>query len=501
MKRSLVVSLAVTVALTIIVFAATLGAGWAPKLGLDLAGGSEVVYKPAHAISSAEMDTTVNVIRNRIDGAGVSGATVDSQGGNVVVQFPGVKNPQALIKLIGTTAQLYFRPVLCGAPAYTKPAKGKSPPTGALPSCGQYATTAASLNVNTTSGLPGNNIPANPAFAPYPDTKNDDPTKTVLLPSDPQSGVQQYPRFVLGPSQLKGTAIASSVAQFDTQNSQWVVSYTLKQVTPWDNVASANFHQYVAIDLDGFVESAPLIQPNDSTFSSFGGKGQISGSFTQASAKTLALQLNYGSLPVKLTVLTQQTVSPTLGKSSLKAGLLAGIGGLLLVLVYTILYYRVLGVVVVTGLLTTAALLWAIVSALGHSSMNLTLDLSGVTGVIVSVGITVDSYIVYFERLKDEARSGRSVRTSVDRSFRGAFRTVLAADLVSLAAAVVLYILAVGTVRGFAFFLGLSTLLDVFTTFFFTRPLVILLGRSTRITEARFIGVARGLALGSETQA
>ncbi len=130
MKRSLVISLVATVAITIIVFAATLGAGWAPKLGLDLAGGSEVVYKPAHSISSAEMDTTVNVIRNRIDGAGVSGATVDSQGGNVVVQFPGVKNPQALIRLIGTTAQLYFRPVLCGAPAFTKPAKGKAAPDG-----------------------------------------------------------------------------------------------------------------------------------------------------------------------------------------------------------------------------------------------------------------------------------------------------------------------------------------------------------------------------------
>ena len=145
MKRSLVISLVVTVTLAIIVFAATLGAGWAPKLGLDLAGGSEVVYKPAHPISSGEMNTTVNIIRNRVDGAGVSGATVDSQGGNVVVQFPGVKDPQALIKLIGTTAQLYFRPVVCGAPVYTPPAKGKSPPTGPLPSCGQYATTAASL--------------------------------------------------------------------------------------------------------------------------------------------------------------------------------------------------------------------------------------------------------------------------------------------------------------------------------------------------------------------
>jgi preprotein translocase subunit SecD len=508
MKRSLVISLVATIVITVVAFGATLAAGWAPKLGLDLAGGSEVVYKPAHPISSGEMDTTVNIIRNRVDSAGVSGATVSSQGGNVVVQFPGVKNPQALIKLIGQTAQLYFRPVLCGAPPYTAPAKGKSPPSGPLPPCNpQYATTAANLRVTpsstATNGYTSNSIPPDPTFASIPSTaaEADNPDQTVLLPADPASGGQQYQRFVLDKASLKGNAIASAQAVFDTTINAWAVSYTLTPTgsAQWDQVAQANFHQYVAIDLDGVVESAPIIQPDQTTFSSFQGKGEISGSFNETTAKNLALQLNYGALPVRLNILTQQTVSPTLGKSSLKAGLAAGIGGLILVLIYTILYYRVLGIVVVTGLLTTAALLWAIVSALGHSSMNLTLDLSGVTGIIVSVGITVDSYIVYFERLKDEARSGRSVRTSVDRSFRGAFRTVLAADLVSLAAAVVLYVLAVGTVRGFAFFLGLSTLLDVFMTYFFTRPLVILLGRSTRITEARGFGVARGLAIGSET--
>ncbi|HXQ90142.1 MAG TPA: hypothetical protein VN768_01220, partial [Acidimicrobiales bacterium] len=294
MKRSLVISLVATVAITIVVFAATLGAGWTPKLGLDLAGGSEVVYKPARTISSGEMDTTVNVIRNRIDGAGVSGATVDSQGGNVVVQFPGVKDPGALIKLIGSTAQLYFRPVLCGAPSYTPPAKGKSPPSGPLPACGEYATTASSLAVNTTSGQPANNIPPNPAFASYPSTTpaDDNPKHTVLLKADPLSGGQQYPRFVLGPSQLPGSAVASASAVFDTSISAWAVSYTLKAVTPWDTVAQENFHQYVAIDLDGLVESAPLIQPQQATFTSFDGKGEISGSFTQATAKTLALELN-----------------------------------------------------------------------------------------------------------------------------------------------------------------------------------------------------------------
>ena len=211
----------------------------------------------------------------------------------------------------------------------------------------------------------------------------------------------------------------------------------------------------------------------------------------------MALALNYGSLPVKLVPQTTQTVSPTLGHSALIAGLGAGLAGLLLVLLYTIFYYRLLGIVVLSGLLITAALLWVIISALGHTSVAPSFDLAGVTGIIVSIGITVDSYIVYFERLKDETRSGRTVRTSVDRGFQSAWRTVLAADLVSLAAAVVLFFVAVGEVKGFAFFLGLSTLLDIFMTYFFTRPLVVILGRNERLTQARRFGISRGLAVGS----
>jgi preprotein translocase subunit SecD len=504
-RRSLTISLFVTIAIAVVAFGATLAAGWTPKLGLDLAGGSEVVYKPAHPISSGQMDTTVNVITNRVDALGVSGATVGSQGGNVVVQLPGLKNPQAVIALIGKTAQLYFRPVLCGAPAQSTvsgPVKAASTP---LPACGpSYETTAANLqvtpNTSAQAGYTTASIGPDPAFAPYPSNTpdNDSPNATVLLSTDPTAGAQQYERFVCGPAELTGASVASAQATF-LNSGTWAVSYTLtSEGSPkWDTVAQQNFHQYVAIDLDALVESAPLIQPTQSSFTSFGGSGQITGNFSEASAKSLALVLNYGSLPVRLNKLTQQTVSPSLGKSSLKAGLVAGIGGLLLVLLYTIVYYRALGVVVVMGLTLTAALLWAIVSALSHSSLNLTLDLAGVTGLIVSVGITVDSYIVYFERLKDETRSGRSLRTSVDRGFQGAFRTVLAADLVSLAAAVVLYLLAVGTVRGFAFFLGLSTLLDIFTTYFFTRPLVIMLGRSSRFSGGGAMGVSRGLAMES----
>jgi preprotein translocase subunit SecD len=196
---------------------------------------------------------------------------------------------------------------------------------------------------------------------------------------------------------------------------------------------------------------------------------------------------------VQLDRQTVQTVSASLGKDSLHAGIAAGVVGLVLVVLYMILYYRALGIVVFLGLLLTAALMWSIVSFLGSTS-GLALTLAGATGIIVSVGVTVDSYVVYFERLKDEIRSGKTVRSSVDRSFARAYRTILAADAASFIGAVVLYLLSVGSVRGFAFFLGLSTLLDVFTAYFFTRPMVVLLGRKRIFTEAKWLGVARGLA-------
>jgi preprotein translocase subunit SecD len=282
-----------------------------------------------------------------------------------------------------------------------------------------------------------------------------------------------------------------------------VVSYTLTGAgsPAWDKLAQSSFHQIIAIELDGVIQSAPIIQPSQSTFTSFAGKGEISGHLSETQAKNLALAMQFGSLPVRLILQTSTTVSPTLGHSALVAGLGAGLAGLLLVLLYTIVYYRLLGIVVVSGLAVTAALLWAIISALGHTSVAPSFDLAGVTGIIVSIGITVDSYIVYFERLKDETRSGRTVRTSVDRGFHSAWRTVLAADTVSLGAALVLFFVAVGEVKGFAFFLGLSTLMDIFMTWFFTRPLVVILGRNERLTGGRRMGIARGLAMNATAEA
>ncbi|MDA8072752.1 MAG: protein translocase subunit SecD [Actinomycetota bacterium] len=503
MKKPLLVSLVASVVIALGALGATLAVRWSPLLGLDLAGGSQVIYQPAHPVSSGTITTAIDIIRNRLDGAGVSGAQAQSQGSDVVVQLPNVKDPQTLINLVGNTAQMLFRPVLCEAPAYAPPAKGKAAPSGPLPACGApYQLTAANLNINTSTGQPQSTIGPDPAFASYrstsPSTDYAEKSQTVLLPGTSTSGCS--PRCVLGPAGLTGKAVSSAIASF--VNNQWVVDVTLTSAgaAEWNSFAQKNFHQEIGIDLGGEVISAPLTQPTQSAFTSFGSSVQISGSFTHTSASNLALDLKYGALPVKLDQVNKEIVSPTLGKSSLRAGLIAGIGGLILVLLYMIVYYRALGVVVVSGLIVTGGLLWAIISALGHSGLGLTLDLAGVTGIIVSIGITVDSYIVYFERLKDEARAGRSVRTSVEHSFRGAFRTVVAADLVSLAAAVVLYLLSIGTVRGFAFFLGLSTLLDLFTTYFFTRPLVILLGRSKTVTDARVLGVARGLAVESDAR-
>jgi len=267
------------------------------------------------------------------------------------------------------------------------------------------------------------------------------------------------------------------------------VKFTSSGGPQFDKLAQANYQKSVAIVLDGVVESAPTINSQ-----SYSGTALINGSnFTQGSAKNLALQLRYGSLPVQFQAQSIQTVSATIGKDSLRAGLLAGAVGLFLVMAYMIFYYRALGLVVVLGLTMSGMLLYAIISQLSQSS-GLSLSLAGATGIIVSVGVTTDSYIVYFERLKDEIRSGKTVRSSVERGFSRAYRTIVAADLVSIMAAAVLYLFTVGSVRGFAFFLGLSTILDLITSFFFTRPMVALLGRSRFFTDAPFFGVARGLA-------
>jgi preprotein translocase subunit SecD len=478
--------------------ALALGFGWSPKLGLDLEGGLSAVFKPDKTVSTSTLQDVVNIMTLRVNALGVSSPNISTQGNDVVVELPGVKDPSAILKLLGTTAQLFFRPVLCDAPAYTAPPKGtaNAPTTKtAIPTCAApYLYTSSDYS----SGSPQYNFPTTDEdYAYYPSSTVDNPADTVLISSN---GQVPSDRVVLGPAAVMyggklepvtGTIIKSANAQLDTSNNQWQVVFDL--TGQGSNLFNADAKLYygmlIADDLDGQIVSAPIIEAT-----SFPGSGEVSGNFTHASASQLALELNYGALPVTLTPETSQTVSASLGKSSLQAGLFAGLLGLFLVLLYTVFYYRALGIVVFLGLVTTGALIYGLISILGASSLDLTLDLSGVTGLIVSVGITVDSYVVYFERLKDEVRAGRSIRAAVDRGFKSAYRTILSADAVSLIGALVLWVLSVGDVRGFAFMLGISTLIDVITAFFFTRPFVILLGRNRLFTEARHLGVARGLA-------
>jgi preprotein translocase subunit SecD len=503
-KRPLWISLMTVVIISVLALVGTIAGGWSPKLGLDLDGGLQVVYKTAHQISTDQLNTTVNILNSRVDALGASGATVASQGNNeIAVSIPGAKNVNQILATLGNTAQLFFRPVLCNALPYSV-AKGKTASTGALPQCSaSSALTEANIgitpaNANTNGNL--SRIPPDTAFTTYKSTPSSSDAKgaTVLLPGSSGSGSSTL-RYVLGPSTVTGTAVKSALAQVQSGTGQWTVSIQLTGpgATAFDTLAQAQFHALIGIDLDGQVISAPVTQPNNASFTSFGGQVQISGSFTETQAKNLATELNYGSLPVKLNQITVQTVSPTLGKSSLKAGLIAGLAGLALVLLYMLFYYRLLGVVVIAGLAITGALLWSIIAFMGHS-FGTTIDLAGIIGIIVSVGITVDSYIVYFERLKDEARAGRTVRSSVDKGFRSAFRTVLAADAVSFLGAAILYEISIGPVRGFALFLGLSTIIDVVVTYFFTRPFVILLGQRRTSGEMGRMGVARGLGVVEE---
>ncbi|MBO0894355.1 MAG: protein translocase subunit SecD, partial [Acidimicrobiales bacterium] len=432
------------------------------------------------------LSQAVSIIRNRVDAFGVAEPNISTQGGDIVVQLPGVRDRARALSLIGETAQLLFRPVQCTAPAFSGP-RGSSPPT-TLPQCSSTQTTPS-----TASGQTENVPPQDSALAKVPSTSplHDNAADRVLIPVKGGGG-----RLMLGPAELTGASIRSATAAVTTTG-QWQVNFNLTGAgsPKFDQLGAKNLHNQVAIDLDGVVQSSPYMQS-----SNFGGKGQITGNFTQSQAQNLALVLNYGALPVQLNQQSVQSVSPTLGAASLRAGLLAGIAGLVLVMIYTIFYYRALGIVVVAGLAVTAALLWAIVSFIGHTS-GLALDLSGIVGLIVSIGVTVDSYVVYFERLKDEVRAGKTIRSSVDKGFVAAFRTIVAADAVSFLGALVLYLFSIAQVRGFAFFLGLSTLLDVVTAWVFTRPLVILLGRSRVVTEAKWIGMARGLVSPAEEAA
>jgi len=433
--------------------AGVLSAGWTPVLGVQLQGGVEVVLRPADEVSDEQFERAIEIIRNRIDAIGVAEPDITRQGDQVVIQLPGVKDKQRAVDLIGKTAELTFRPVI----TFFDPSDPNQ--RAAAKQVVEGSAVAEDENVD---GDTEPTVSLSDLLTP-PD--QDDAAATVaVLGSTGQTG------FVLAPAQLTGEVIEEAVATFQ---GQWIVNLSFNEegALLFDQMAVANYERQVAIVLDGVVESAPTINATE-----FKGQAVISGSFDEAEAKNLALVLRFGALPVEFERDDVRTVSATLGEGTLRAGVIAGLVGLALVGLYMLLYYRLLGFVAICSLAVSGATLWSIIAWLGESK-GLALTLAGATGIIVSIGVQVDSNIVYYERIKEEVRRGRAVRSAADGSFRAAFSTIIWADLASLIGAGVLYQLTSGTVRGFALYLGITTLIDLAVSFFFMRPLVVFVAR------------------------
>ena len=537
--------LALSMVLILGTFVATVVAGNSPQLGLDLRGGISVRLFPEKGTDPALLDTARNIISRRVDSIGVAEPEVARQGNTIVVDLPGVKNRGEALSVVGSTGELQNREVLGDRPANvpipattttkagatTTTAKGATTTTikGATTTSGAGtsttaagATTTASSGATTTAAPTTTTIAPTTTSAPATTTVAGATTTTVkgattttasattttqqdftgktckdLIIADPATWVWDQKKthetcYALGPNLLGGEAVKDAKATID--GGAWGVDVTYKsgQFAP---IATGYVNKRVAIVLDNAVISAPVINAGIN-----GDQVRISGSFGQSEAQNLALSLRYGSLPVKFDK-NQQTVedvSPSLGKDQLRAGIAAGAIGLVLVALYMLLFYRLLGLVVWVGLAMTGMVMYTLVTWFGDI-YGVTLTLSGVTGIIVSVGVTVDSYVVYFERLKDEVRSGKTVRSSVESGWRKAIRTIIAADSVSLIGAVVLYALTIGSVKGFAFFLGLSTVIDLILAWCFMHPLVLMMSRKPALVGMKRFGVAAGLDVAGRT--
>jgi preprotein translocase subunit SecD len=437
--------------------------GLRPVLGLDLVGGVSVILTAPPGTETDVLDRTVETIRDRVDALGVAEPDITTQGTlNIQVQIPqfGGASQERLLALIGRTARLEFREVKevisPGTPQYQK--------------------------AEITPG------PKPEGEAVYPGS-GEPPTK-----------------YRVGKVLLTGDAVVRAQATFndpatttDPSFQGWVVDFRLSDQggQRFAEITRNLRGKQMAIVLDRRVESAPGVDDPIP-----GGQGVITlgnglAPGAEREAKDIALVLKTGALPVELERSQVETVSATLGSESLRQGLMAGIAGLILLCLYLAFYYRLLGVVTWFGLAIWAVLAVTIVSLLGQA-VGYSLTLAGVAGIVISLGITADSYIVFYERLKDEVRKGKTVRAAVSPAFRRAWRTIIAANLVTITAAIVLYFLAIGSVRGFALTLGLSTLLDMFVVYYFKRPTVFLIARSQRLTELPGMGLRSGVVVGAQ---
>ncbi len=496
MRRN-VVFLVGTIVLVVGTFLYAIASNREPPLGLDLQGGTSVVLSPVGKYKSDSLDVAIDIIRNRVDTFGTLEPEISKQGSDIVVDLPGVKDRDKAIALVGQTAELRFRPVIAPLPSEAAQAKAATTTTTTAPGATTTTTPPQPSTADAKKAVAACDDATVSTLTKIPTTSRagDQRNACVVLPDKP--GGKTANRYYLGKAGLAGKGTVSSAKASFQSGQGWTVQMNLtdKGSSKWDALAQQQFHKQVAIVLDGQVQSAPEIQPDNQAFSSFGGTAEISGNFTQGGAEDLAKLINYGALPVTLKQVNVENVSPTLGNDQLHAGILAGIIGLALVAIYMLVFYRLLGLVVIAGILLSGMALYTLVAWILPEFFDLTivLSLAGVTGIIVSVGVTVDSYIVYFERMKDELRAGATVRSCVDRSFTRSFRTIVAADLVSLIGAAVLFFLAIGSVRGFALFLGVSTILDLFVAYFFMHPVVSLMARRSALVRMPGIGIAAGL--------
>jgi preprotein translocase subunit SecD len=505
----------------------TLKEKYSPRLGLDLEGETSIILTPRVArgetgrITRQALDRAVEIIRSRVDSFGVAEAEVTTAGQNIVISVPGARD-NSILATVQQTAELRFRPVLnaaSGVPA--QPAPSPSPsgtaspsPSGSAPAASPapspstdgravpLALRAAATPSPSASATPAPSAPADPSAGVTADIQKqfaeldcgdlakvrndlrtsggDDPKKPLVTCLD--DGSEKY---ILGPAEVLGTDVTSADAALNT-NSQGAVTGGWIVTLDFSGSGGRKFADTTrrlaaqqpplnrfGIVLDGLVVSAPALNNGPIT----GGSAQIEGDFTQQEARDLANVLKYGALPLTFDAGAVQEVSATLGGEQLQAGVIAGIIGLGLVVLYSLFYYRGLGLVTVASLAIAGAITYGAVVLLGWQ-IGFRLSLAGVAGLIVAIGIIADSFIVYFERLRDEVREGKPLRVAVETGWARARRTILAADFVSLLAAVVLYLLSVGGVRGFAFTLGLTTLIDIAVVFLFTKPLVTLLART-----------------------
>ena len=507
-----------------------------PKLGIDLEGGTRVTLTARTPDGSSPSRESLiqaqQIITTRVDGLGVGGSEVLIDGENLVITVPGDDGAQA--RTLGQTARLFIRPVIQAA----QPAAGA--PQGGTPAAGGAATEVPASEVPATEAPApsGDTVPQprpfpaqdpsavdptpgaeNPAATPATETPaNEEPAgsdaeqaadqiteaKALRQSEDPQ--VQQAALatidcnavdplqgnddpalplvacstdgtsvYLLGPSIIDGQQIADATSGFNSQQSRHEVSLSFDSEgsNTWAQFTGANIGSQAAFTLDSKVVSAPQIQGATPA----GSATSITGQFTAQGASDLANTLKYGSLPLSFASSEAETVSATLGLASLEAGLLAGAIGLLLVLVYCLVYYRALGFLTALSLVLAGAMVYGILVLLGRW-ISFTLDLAGIAGLIIGIGMTADSFVVFFERIKDEIREGRSFRSAVPRGWTRARKTILSGNAVSFIAAAVLYVLAAGQVQGFAFTLGLTTVLDVLVVFLVTWPLVHIASKS-----------------------